>query len=411
MTPPPGPAEVFQGDGAPLKAEASGENHGPRAAGQRPAGNASDRPAETRRGSGAPLETKAGAGDPGLWAEDRATVGRLLMEAHHLKTHVAVTGGGNRVAAASPFLPGVVLPGSIASTVAAAASALAAISVLTAEVASEVTLTTPPPPAAAEEERETELPASPGGGLHGSPSWSELKASVGDAAGTESERPAVAYATEVVEIPSDDEADDMVELAVGQSEARPSGGMPEGDLEWPCPEDPAKLESIHRESQNREAEVIAVQAEEQCAAERATTVERGLEAVKAYQAETKAGLQKSLADTEAALQESLEALELEQSALVSERNALELARKALESERKARSEADQEVRALQGRVMGTEEASAQLHEQVARQAKEFSTLENFHVELGGKVKSLERVLETIKATFSWNAEELAKSCE
>ena len=32
-------------------------------------------------------------------------------------------------------------------------------------------------------------------------------------------------------------------------------------------------------------------------------------------------------------------------------------------------------------------------------------------ELGGGVKTLERDLETIKATFSWNAEELAKSHE
>ena len=64
MTPPPGPAEVFQGDGAPLKAEASGENHGPRAAGRRPASNVSDRPAETRRGSGTPLEMKAGVTEP-----------------------------------------------------------------------------------------------------------------------------------------------------------------------------------------------------------------------------------------------------------------------------------------------------------------------------------------------------------
>ena len=32
---------------------------------------------------------------------------------------------------------------------------------------------------------------------------------------------------------------------------------------------------------------------------------------------------------------------------------------------------------LQGQVKGTEEASAQLREQVARQAEEFSTLENF----------------------------------
>ena len=67
--------------------------------------------------------------------------------------------------------------------------------------------------------------------------------------------------------------------------------------------------------------------------------------------------------------------------MVSERKALELAQKALESERKARSEADQEVLALWGWVMGTEEASARLREQVARQAEEFSTLENFHVDM------------------------------
>ena len=90
-------------------------------------------------------------------------------------------------------------------------------------------------------------------------------------------------------------------------------------------------------------------------------------------------LQKSLVDTKAVLQKSLETLESEQNALESEWNALELARKALESERKARSEADQEVLALRGRVMGTEEVSARLSEQVAWQAEEFSTLENFHV--------------------------------
>ena len=32
-------------------------------------------------------------------------------------------------------------------------------------------------------------------------------------------------------------------------------------------------------------------------------------------------------------------------------------------------------------------------------------------ELGGKLKSLERDLETVKVTFGWNAEELAKSLE
>ena len=64
-----------------------------------------------------------------------------------------------------------------------------------------------------------------------------------------------------------------------------------------------------------------------------------------------------------------------------ERSALELAQKALESERKARSEADQKVLMLWGRVMGTEEASARLREKVAQQAEEFSTLENFHVDM------------------------------
>ena len=82
--------------------------------------------------------------------------------------------------------------------------------------------------------------------------------------------------------------------------------------------------------------------------------------------ETEAGLQTSLADTEVALQESLVALKSERSALLSERSALELVRKALESERKARSEVDQEVLVLRGRVMGTEEANARLCEQVTR---------------------------------------------
>jgi len=127
-----------------------------------------------------------------------------------------------------------------------------------------------------------------------------------------------------------------------------------------------QLESARRKSQDRVAEVTMAQAEGQRAAERATTAERGLKAAKARQAKIEAGLRTSLADTEVMLQESLEALESERSALVSEQNALDLARKALESERKARLEVDQEVLALRGRVMGTEEASARLREQVAR---------------------------------------------
>ena len=56
----------------------------------------------------------------------------------------------------------------------------------------------------------------------------------------------------------------------------------------------------------------------------------------------------------------------ERGALESARKALEVEQRALEVERKARSEADQEVLTLRGLVMGTEDASAQLREQVAR---------------------------------------------
>ena len=137
-----------------------------------------------------------------------------------------------------------------------------------------------------------------------------------------------------------------------------------------------RVGSACRESQDQAAELAAAWAEGQLAAERATTAERGLEATKACQAETEAGLWASLASTEAVLQEAVAALESERSALASERAALESARMALEAERRARSEADQEVLALRGRVMGTEEANTWLCAQATRQAEEFSTLEN-----------------------------------
>jgi len=50
------------------------------------------------------------------------------------------------------------------------------------------------------------------------------------------------------------------------------------------------------------AKVTAVWVEEQRVVEWATAAEQGLEAAKAHQAETKAGLRTSLADTEVALQ-------------------------------------------------------------------------------------------------------------
>jgi len=70
---------------------------------------------------------------------------------------------------------------------AAAATVMAAIPVATAGVGLEVTLAVPPPTAMVEERRETGLPASPGGGTHGSPSWSELEGSGGDVARLEVE--------------------------------------------------------------------------------------------------------------------------------------------------------------------------------------------------------------------------------
>ena len=81
-----------------------------------------------------------------------------------------------------------------------------------AVAASEVTLVAPPPLATVEEERETGLPALPGRGPHGSPSWLELEVSRGHAARLELERLPVAYEIEVVEIPSDSEVGDEVEL-------------------------------------------------------------------------------------------------------------------------------------------------------------------------------------------------------
>ena len=109
-----------------------------------------------------------------------------------------------------PSLPGVVPLESTADKAAVVASVLAAIPVPMAGVASEVTLVALPPPVAVEETREGELPISPGGGTHGLSLPSELKAPEGSASRIESGRPAAVGATDVVEIPSDDEAEVMV---------------------------------------------------------------------------------------------------------------------------------------------------------------------------------------------------------
>ena len=129
-----------------------------------------------------------------------------------------------------------------------------------------------------------------------------------------------------------------------------------------------RVESACRKSQVRTAKAAAARAKGQRAAKRVTAVEQGLEAMKARHEDIEAGLSTSLANTEAALQEALAALE-------PERAALERAQKALEAEQRARSKVDQEVLALRGQVMGMEDASARLREQVARQAEDLSTLE------------------------------------
>ena len=93
-----------------------------------------------------------------------------------------------------------------------------------------MTLAIPPPIALVEERREIGLPASPGGGTHGLPSWSELEGSGGDAARPEAEHSPMVRGVEIVEIPCSGEAGARVELAMVQSShdvvaARSSSGL------------------------------------------------------------------------------------------------------------------------------------------------------------------------------------------
>ena len=89
------------------------------------------------------------------------------------------------VVVARPSPLGVVPSQLIVSTTAMVETMVAIL--VTTKAASVVTLVAPPPLAMTEEERETRLPTSPGEGLHGSPSRSELKAPEGDVARTELE--------------------------------------------------------------------------------------------------------------------------------------------------------------------------------------------------------------------------------
>ena len=82
----------------------------------------------------------------------------------------------------------------------------------------EVTLAAPPLSVAVEETRGGELPTSPGGGLHDLSLPSEPKAPEGSMAGTELGHPTAFHANEVVEIPSDNEADTVAEPPVSPRE-------------------------------------------------------------------------------------------------------------------------------------------------------------------------------------------------
>ena len=109
-----------------------------------------------------------------------------------------------------PSLLGVVPSWSIVSTTIVVAAVMAAIPMVTVEVGLEVTLAIPPP-TAVEERRETELPASSGGGAHGSPSWSELEGLGGDMARPEVEHPLISHGVQIVEVPCSSEAGTGVE--------------------------------------------------------------------------------------------------------------------------------------------------------------------------------------------------------
>ena len=121
----------------------------------------------------------------------------------------------------------------------------------------------------------------------------------------------------------------------------------EAAVSWWVNELKHQLESAHCESQDWAAEAMGAWAVELRVAKRATAVEQELNVAKVHLAETKAVLQKSL--------------------------------EALEAEQKARSDAEQEVVALRGRMLGAEESNTRLVEKVTRQEEGLSILESAHL--------------------------------
>ena len=100
-----------------------------------------------------------------------------------------------------PSPPEVVPSRPVTRMAAAAVEVMAAILMPMVEARSEVTLVIPPAPTVVKEREEIGLPASPGGGTHGSPSWSELSGSGGDLARLDVEQPSAGHKVEEVEIP------------------------------------------------------------------------------------------------------------------------------------------------------------------------------------------------------------------
>ena len=100
------------------------------------------------------------------------------------------------------------------SMAAVAMVVMAVIPMVMVELGLEVTLVIHSPITAIEERRETGLPASPGGGTHGLPSWSELEGTGGDAARQKAEHLSTGHGVKIVEIPYSDEADARVESPV-----------------------------------------------------------------------------------------------------------------------------------------------------------------------------------------------------
>ena len=118
-----------------------------------------------------------------------------------------------------------------------------------------MTLAVPPLIVVEEERREIGLLASPDGGAHGSPAWSELEGSGGTTARPEVVHPPASHGVLAADIPFFGEEDTRVEppaippsrelVMIQSSHDTAMAGSSSGsgvtrELVWPCPGEPAK---------------------------------------------------------------------------------------------------------------------------------------------------------------------------